>query len=53
MEYYSNAPRYRYKKLPYLEIELTDRKGRKDRSYNLDRDDYWQSIRPVREDKPR
>jgi hypothetical protein len=53
MEYHSNMPKYRYKKLPYLEIELTDRKGRKDRSYNLDKEDYWKPIRATREVRPR
>lgn len=36
---------YQYKKIPYLEIELTDRKGRKDRSYNSN--DAWSSVSPT------
>lgn len=48
----TNSP-YKYKKLPYLEIELTDRKGRKDRSYNLDQDDHWKTYRPQINDLPR
>lgn len=42
----TNSP-YQYKKLPYLEIELTDRKGRKDKSYNDT--DAWIGLKPVRD----
>jgi hypothetical protein len=52
LEYKSSSSPYVYKKLPYLEIELTDRKGRKDRSYNPDKEDYWKPARPVRENRP-
>lgn len=47
------SPPYRYVKLPYLEIELTDRLNRKDKSYHPDKEDFWKSIRPNRNDKPR
>jgi hypothetical protein len=36
-----------------LHIELTDRKGRQDRSYHPDAVDYWKNKRPVRDDLPR
>lgn len=44
---------YQYKKLPYLRIELTDRKGRQDRSYHPDAVDYWKNQRFVRDVLPR
>lgn len=46
---YDDFPDFRYgnvqqlKKLPYLNIELTDRQGRKDRSYNRD-SDAWSGL---------
>ena len=46
----TNNP-YQYKKLPYLEIETTDRKGRKDRSYNTT--DAWDMYRPSQNKLPR
>lgn len=48
----TNIP-YRYKKLPYLQIELSDKKGRKDKSYNLDACDAWQNQRSVKNILPR
>ena len=42
---------YQYKKLPFLEIELTDRQGLMDKSYNAV--DYWTPIKPQRDVKPR
>ena len=53
LEYRANTTPYKYNKLPYLEIELTDRKGRQDKSYHPDTEDYWKTIRPQRNDKPR
>ena len=44
---------YKYKKLPYLKIELTDRKGRQDKSYHSDENDNWGSIRPGMNTLPR
>lgn len=46
----SNNP-YQYIKLPYLKIELTDRKGRKDRSYNVL--DAWSPYKPSMDQLPR
>ena len=42
---------YQYLKLPYLQIELTDRQGRRDKSYH--KTDVWSPIKPVRNLKPR
>lgn len=48
-ELYPEFPEFKYgtttqlKKLPYLKIELTDRKGRKDRSYHKD-SDAWSGL---------
>jgi hypothetical protein len=41
----SGSANFKYKKLPYLEIELTDRKGRNDRSYN--KVDAWTNTVPT------
>ena len=46
----TNNP-YKYKKLPYLAIELTDRQGRQDRSYNPY--DKWSSVMDARDQLPR
>jgi hypothetical protein len=46
-------PKYTYAKLPYLKIELTDKYGRKDKSYHAEPEDYWKPIRPTRENQPR
>ena len=46
-------PPYRYVKLPYLKIELTDKINRQDKSYHPDSEDYWKLIRPRRNEKPR
>lgn len=48
----TNTP-YKYKKLPYLAIELADKHGRKDKSYNPDEVDNWQPIRPLQNVLPR
>lgn len=48
----TNNP-YQYKKLPYLEIQLSDKKGRKDKSYNLDCEDAWKEYRSVKDTLPR
>lgn len=46
----TNNP-YKYKKLPYLTIELTDRQGRQDKSYNPY--DKWSTISDTRDQLPR